>query len=419
MLADLDFDYQGIDVLFDEDEDSDEETTSADDSTGENEDNNKRVKRSKEKVYLEKLNIFMEENAPFPKSDTNSLNKTDISFKRGLSTVAYGNTSASFKNLDLFDTFESSQSSFLAYGKPSASFKNPDIFDTFENSQSSSGVSQNVCTQTIFEKVFENAIEKSSVSRNQHGDNHSFTSNRPQDKRFRYGGNSSSSSSALEPEKEKNNMDRVSKETKKGKHTSVKTPEEVKSSDNTSSDDTHNLNEQTLKNNEVADSRNKKVFPCERSPHEDHHKIKQDKRFRYGSEQASEEKPVTQKKKEKRKERKRSDNLSKAGYPKTSSPKTRAQDPRLKQSTDESESSVEYLITSPSAETDPSSDEQPEKKSAANPDTSDMSISIISPEKEVKHESDSNISENKETKECVLKSESTMSLDVSGQSGKL
>ena len=235
MLADLDFDYQGIDVLFDEDEDSDEETTSADDSTGENDDNTKRVKRSKEQVYLEKLNIFMEENAPFPKSETNSLNKTDRSFKRGLSTVAYGNTSASFKNLDIFDTFENSQSSFLAYGKPSSSFKNPDIFDTFENCQSSSGVFQNECTQTIFKKVFENAIEKSSVSRNQHGDNHSFASNRPQDKRFRYGANSDSSS-ALEPEKE------------------------AKSSDNTSSDDTHNLNDHTIKKNEGIEAEIKRFY---------------------------------------------------------------------------------------------------------------------------------------------------------------
>ena len=64
------------------------------------------------------------------------------------------------------------------------------------------------------------------------------------------------------------------------------------------------------------------------------------------------------------------------------------------------------------------------KKSAANPDISDMSISIISPGGKIKDnqsedERDSNISEKKEAKESGLKRESTMSLDVSGQSGKL
>ena len=270
MLGDLNFECDGFDVLFDGVEDSDGELNS-DDSASEPDDNIKKFKRNRDRVYQEKKNIFLEENAPFP------MPSSPVSAHIDHDTGSFNDTK------DLIN---------FTYGH-------------FSKFPSSSELSQNIGTQTVVKTVSEGPADH-------HGANHSFTTSRPQEAEFRYGQNSSL---RIAPVKEEIRAKIES--------------ESVKSGDKKLCDP-ENINNKKLK--DMKENEDKLFDPCQRSPPEDHHKLQEEKRLRYGCSNSSVEKKTKKKK-----------SNSQHGMSNVE------QDERLKQSTSESDSSVEYLVTASSA----------------------------------------------------------------------
>merc|ERR1711892_1571505 len=305
----------------------------------------------------------IKENAPFPMPNSpkpassehlrHSLSKTEEMIKDS-TVLSYGNISAISKNIEKFDYF----------------------------SQSASAVTQNFTNQSILDKVFENAIVNSSGTPDYHGRARSFTALRPQETKFRYGQHQEKVYS-IEPEREKSRPEEFTEEKgNKKKDTQLSSVPDlqdlyeidpvreeqtnVKYIDHNLDEtnlDTQNIDKETIE--KVEKMSGNKFFPCERSPPENHHKIQQDKRFRYGTVEDTSVNNLTRIKQ-------RFDKKSKAVHPKESSSQIEAKDERLKESTEDSESSVEYLTTASSAETDHSVDEETVNEGKA---SLDMSIS--------------------------------------------
>eukprot|EP00092_Neocalanus_flemingeri_P035481 GFUD01038610.1.p1 GENE.GFUD01038610.1~~GFUD01038610.1.p1 ORF type:complete len:501 (+),score=173.14 GFUD01038610.1:2-1504(+) len=281
-------DQHGIDILFAEEEDSDDETTSADESNDDIDDVIESRKRKKKMLYLEKLNIFMEANAPFPM-------KTSMNLKES--------SSHPDKNVTI--------------GNISSSIQNENVCDESESAKLQSEFSKNSSTQTIFEAVFEKSLENASCSQRRHEVEYSFSSVRPQNKRFRYGSDSDKIS-MTEKDKDK------AKTNQRNEDPSVELKHEEKESKTPLSENTHD---------KAFCSSNLRNATQSFAPIR-----KQENKFRYGSDLC------------------KSNEQMQGGQLKTSSsPVQGLQDSRLKESTDDSESSEEYLITTSS---DQNSDDQ-------------------------------------------------------------
>ena len=104
--------------------------------------------------------------------------------------------------------------------------------------------------------------------------------------------------------------------------------ENVESGDKNSVD-IENINDKKLK--EMEENKDRLFDPCERSPPEDHHKSQEEKRFKYGRINSLLEKKI-----------KKNKSTSEHGMSNVE------KDERIKQSTSESDSSVEYLMTASS-----------------------------------------------------------------------
>merc|ERR1719153_216377 len=180
----------------------------------------------------------------------------------------------------------------------------PFTYGNFSKFPSSSELSQNIGTQTIPKKDVEEPADE-------HGANHSFTTSRPQEAEFRYGQYSKSRIASVKEE--------------------IKTKldcESVKSGDKNSFD-IENINDKKLK--EMEENKDKLFDPCQRSPPEDHHKFQDEKRFKYGCSNSFVEK-----------------NLKKNKHNSEHGKINIEEDERIQQSTSESDSSAEYLMTASS-----------------------------------------------------------------------
>jgi len=268
LLVELDINHRGIDHLFHEKEDSDDDTTQVDDGICYIDDSFSKIGRN--------LNAKFE----FPMHTPMSLSYSGYEEHK-----FYSSTNMRMKKVD----------------------------GSEKNGRFDSGVFPSSSKYTGFEIDFDNEqLTIESLSTNE--ETLSFSTILPQDRRFRYGSESKASDDT-EISKEDEKMMSFNEDSSKCSRKS----------------DKEKINNQNMENQQNEDEVDSVTQVTKAT------KINNDKKM------------------------KRSDKKIKKRHPSESSRISGVRDSRLKESTEESESSVEYLISSASADTDPHSDDQTKK----------------------------------------------------------